>query len=100
MILEAHQCASVPTNRDITNTTWHMWTFMNGPGIEDSQATHIRSLCWTIIVCQQLIATADSKYRHIIFDGRPQPDPFYLIQVLGHRCLLFILPSANKQHII
>src|SRR5690349_24681046 len=50
MILETDQGSAVPTNGNISNTSWHLCAFMNGPGIEHSQSTHIWPFGWSIIM--------------------------------------------------
>src|SRR5258706_4737763 len=100
MIFKADQRTAIPTDCHVSNTPGHVRPFVNGPRVEYPEPSHVRPISWPVVMLQQLVAAAHRQHRHIIFNRSPQADTLYLVQILRDRGLLFILPAANKQHII
>src|SRR5260370_7564535 len=100
MICKADQRTAIPPDCRISNTPGPVRPFVNGPRVEYPEPSHIRPISWPVVMLQQLVAAAHRQHRHIIFNCSPQADTLYLVQILRDRGLLFILPAANKQHII
>src|SRR5260221_1935412 len=100
MICKADQRPAIPTDCHVSNTPGHVRPFVNGPRVEYPEPSHVRPISWPVVMLQQLVAAAHRQHRHIIFNRSPQADTFYLVQILRDSALLFILPAANKQHII
>src|SRR5258707_4196276 len=100
MIFKADQRTTIPTDCHISNTAGHLRSFVDGPGVEYSKSSHVRPIGWPVVVRQQLVAATDRQHGHIVFNGGPQADTLYLMQILGDRGLLFILSTTNEQHIV
>lgn len=99
VILEAHDCAVFPFNRDIADTAGHALARVNSVGIEKADPLQIRAYGWPIVLLQELEAATNGEERDARLSHAPQGRRVACSKVVDHHRLLAVLIPAHEDDV-
>src|SRR5258708_2219431 len=99
VVLEADEGAASPGQRHVTDAARCGFALVDRPGVENANSFELRPLGWPVEARKELVATADSKHRHVCLHRGPQALMLHRPEIAGYLFLLPVLAATDKEHV-